>query len=39
MAYANMASLAMNHEDARGAADWGERALALARRRRSRSTP
>ena len=25
MAYANMASLAMNHEDARGAAEWGER--------------
>ena len=30
MAYANMASLAMNHEDAGGAAGWGERALALA---------
>ena len=39
MAYANMASLAMNHEDARGAADWGERALALADDGRSRSTP
>jgi DNA-binding CsgD family transcriptional regulator/tetratricopeptide (TPR) repeat protein len=31
MAYANMAALAMNHEDARAAADWGARALALAR--------
>ena len=31
MAYANLASLAMNHEDARGAARWGERALTLAR--------
>jgi DNA-binding CsgD family transcriptional regulator len=30
MAYANMASLAMNHEDAAGTAEWGERALELA---------
>ena len=31
MAYANMAALAMNHEDARGTAEWAERALELAR--------
>jgi DNA-binding CsgD family transcriptional regulator len=31
MAYANMAALAMNFEDARGTADWGKRALDLAR--------
>jgi ATP/maltotriose-dependent transcriptional regulator MalT len=30
MAYANMASLAMNEEDAAGTAEWGERALTLA---------
>jgi ATP/maltotriose-dependent transcriptional regulator MalT len=31
MAYANMASLAMNHEDAGATAAWGRRALDLAR--------
>jgi DNA-binding CsgD family transcriptional regulator/tetratricopeptide (TPR) repeat protein len=31
MAYANMASLAMNHEDARETEAWGKRALELAR--------
>ena len=31
MAYANMASLAMNHEDAGETATWGARALELAR--------
>ncbi len=31
MAYANLAALAMNHEDARGNAEWGGRALELAR--------
>ena len=31
MAYANMAALAMNHEDASATADWGARALDLAR--------
>ena len=41
MAYANLAALAMNHEDARGNAEWGGRALELARSsatRRSSST-
>jgi DNA-binding CsgD family transcriptional regulator/tetratricopeptide (TPR) repeat protein len=32
MAYANMASLAMNDEDAGGTAEWGARAIELARR-------
>ena len=31
MAYANLATMAMNDEDARGVAEWGARALALAR--------
>jgi DNA-binding CsgD family transcriptional regulator len=31
MAYANMASLAMNYEDAAGTRDWGRRAIDLAR--------
>ena len=31
MAYANLAALAMNHEDAGGNAEWGGRALELAR--------
>ena len=31
MAYANRATLALNHEDAEGTAEWGARALALAR--------
>ena len=32
MAYANMAALAMNHEDTAGTAEWSARALELARR-------
>jgi len=31
MAYANMASLAMNYEDAAGTREWGRRAIELAR--------
>ncbi|HWM12654.1 MAG TPA: AAA family ATPase [Solirubrobacteraceae bacterium] len=31
MAYANLASLAMNHEDGAATAEWGERAVELAR--------